>query len=1113
MTDDPRVQQLLEQLLDSDATPEEVCQSCPELLPTVRDRWQQMCHLRADLDALFPPSPEPETQSPARSPEDTSLPQVRGYEVEAVLGRGGVGIVYKARHRRLNRTVALKMLLAGAYAGPQELERFLREAEAEAGLRHPHIVQVHDVGEHDGRPYFTMELVEGGSLAEKLRGTPLPAREAAALLATLAEAVQVAHQGGIVHRDLKPANILLTADGTPKITDFGLARRLQGGAGLTQSGVPMGTPSYMAPEQARGQAHALGPAVDVYALGAILYECLTGRPPFKAETVSETVLQVISQEPAPPSRLNAKVPRDLETICLKCLDKDPARRYAGARALADDLRRFLEGRPIQARPVGWGGRLWRWGRRNPAAAALVAGSLLLVMALAGGGLWLERQLAGRRQAVEADLKEVAERQEQARWAEARAALERGEARLGGGGPGDLRRRLDQARHDLDLVVQLDDIHLNRVSSVEEEGFNNAPADADRDYERAFREAGLGKVHDDPAGVAARVRASAVRGALVAALDDWAVSVTDPGRRRWLLEVARRADPDPEGWRDRARDPRAWEDGAALAALAETAPVAGPSVQLLLALGERWHAKGGDATGFLRRVQREHPADFWANFTLANALKYRGPGEAISYFRVALAIRPGAAIASYDLGDVLKFQGWLDEALDYYRKALAIDPRDAKALTGLGNLLKDLGRLDEALAYFRQAVRDDPGNVWAHVNLGKALKQEGRLDEALGPYRQALALDPKNVAAPDGLRSVGMRQGRGEEVRLAWKKALEADPPGHEAWLGYAELCLFLGQEEEYRQARRALLGRFGASTDPFVAERIGQACLLLPASEDELRQAAALIDRAVAAGRSKPDWAYPYFLLAKGLAEYRLGRLDSAIAVLQGDASFVPGPHRGMVLAMALHHQGRTGEARHTLAAAVAAFDWSAAQADNPRTWMGHVLRREAEAMILPNLPAFLRGEYQPRDNDGRLALLGACQFANRTRALARLYADAFAAAPPLADDLGAGHRYHAARAAAQAGCGHGTDATGLGEGEGKRWRDQARRWLRADLAARARALDADPTAARGAVRAALARWRKEPDLACVRDPGELDRLAADERKEYLALWAEVAAVLARTEK
>ena len=236
----------------------------------------------------------------------TDLPRIRGYEVQGELGRGGMGVVYKAWHRRLNRAVALKMLLAGAYAGPQELERFLREAEAVAGLRHANIVQVHDVGDLDGRPYFTMEFVEGGSLAQKLAGTPQPAGQAAALVATTAEAIQVAHQSGIVHRDLKPANILLTADGTPKISDFGLARRLEDGGGLTAERRPDGHAELHGSRASPGQRDAIGPATDVYALGAILYEMLTGRPPFRAETAAATLQQVLTDEPVPPRRLNAE---------------------------------------------------------------------------------------------------------------------------------------------------------------------------------------------------------------------------------------------------------------------------------------------------------------------------------------------------------------------------------------------------------------------------------------------------------------------------------------------------------------------------------------------------------------------------------------------------------------------------------------------------------------------------------------------------------------------------------------------------------------------------------------------------------------------------------------
>jgi serine/threonine-protein kinase len=310
-----------------------------------------------------------------------------------------------------------------------------------------------------------------------------------------------------------------------------------------------------------------------------------------------------------------------------------------------------------------------------------------------------------------------------------------------------------------------------------------------------------------------------------------------------------------------------------------------------------------------------------------------------------------------------------------------------------------------------------------------------------------------------------------------------------------------------------LLDRFGETNDAFIAERVGRACLLLPDSEDEVKKSAALTDRAAAILGPTPPRLYANSRFALGLAQYRLGRWDSAIAIMTFEASEVMGPCPRLVVAMAQHRSGQPEAARKTMAAAVPSYDWRAAEADNRDAWICHILRREAETLILPNLPAFLDGKCQPQDNDERLALLGACQFMNRTRTMAGLYADAFAGAPSLADDLGAGHRYNAARAAALVGCGRGADATDLSEEERARWREQARQWLRADLAARARPLESDPKAARLGVREALTRWRKEPDLAGVRDPAELNQLAPDERKEYRALWAEVDALLARIEK
>jgi WD40 repeat protein/tRNA A-37 threonylcarbamoyl transferase component Bud32 len=338
-------------------------------------------------------------------------PHLPGYEILSELGRGGMGVVYKARQVKLDRVVALKVVLAGAHAAPTDLARFRAEAEAVARLQHPGIVQIHEVGEQDGLPFFSLEFCEGGTLARKLGGKPLQPAEAAALVEQVARAVHAAHRKGIVHRDLKPANVLLMEDGTPKVTDFGLAKRLDVEGGQTRSGAVMGTPSYMAPEQAEGKGKEVGRAADVYALGAILYECLTGRPPFQGPTSLETVMQVLAAEPVPPSRLQPKLPRDLEVITLECLRKEPGKRYASAEDLAEDLRRFREGEPIRARPAGRLERAWKWAKRRPAVAGLLAlGAAAAVSALAGG-IWYVRAAEQAQVAADMrDLRDLAERQ-------------------------------------------------------------------------------------------------------------------------------------------------------------------------------------------------------------------------------------------------------------------------------------------------------------------------------------------------------------------------------------------------------------------------------------------------------------------------------------------------------------------------------------------------------------------------------------------------------------------------------------------------------------------------------------------------------------------------------
>jgi WD40 repeat protein len=378
---------------DPNRTADHVAPSAPSP-PPAPDTSQQTPIGANETAESGPPGPPDATGAYQPGAGRGPVPEIPGYEIERELGRGGMGVVYRARQAALNRPVAIKMILGGRYTDALAQARFVVEAEVIARLAHPQIVQVYEFGRCDDQPFFVLEYVGGGSLAGRLAQGRLPAGEAAAVVAKLADGMAAAHQKGVVHRDLKPANVLLTGSGEPKVTDFGLAKI--GESDMTASGAVVGTPRYMSPEQAAGKTREVGTPTDVYALGAILYECLTGQPPFRADTAIATIQQVLTADPPRPRAIDPGVPADLETVCLKCLEKAPAKRYATADALAADLRAYLDGRPIAARPVGTAERFVKWVRRRPTLAALLAVTAASLVALPAGGLYFLDKLSFER---------------------------------------------------------------------------------------------------------------------------------------------------------------------------------------------------------------------------------------------------------------------------------------------------------------------------------------------------------------------------------------------------------------------------------------------------------------------------------------------------------------------------------------------------------------------------------------------------------------------------------------------------------------------------------------------------------------------------------------------
>lgn len=827
-------------------------------------------------ELVLPESLPEQAATPARGAEQRTLltsaptlepcavaPNLPDYEILQALGRGGMGVVYKARQTQLNRLVALKMLLGGHLASQEARLRFLIEAEIVARVRHPNIVQIYEVGTYQEQPFLALEFIDGGCLADQLTGQPQPPRAAARLLETLARAIHAAHLQGIVHRDLKPANILLTwsrapedptpvsdsparASGArlhetiPKITDFGLAK-LQGAADLTQPGTILGTPHYMAPEQASQTLGEVGPAADIFSLGAILYELLSGRPPFKEENTVSTIMKLTHEEAPRLHQLLPGLPRDLATICHKCLEKQPARRYASAVALADDLARFLRDEPIRARPVSTGERLWRWGRRNPMVATLAASVAVLLLASIGTFLWLSQERAKRAEQATRTLAERMERQAEAArgvhraldeakllqsqaerdndpftWKLALAAARRADGLLADADP-DLRRRVgdilqelaakstlaqeqqDQTNRDRKLVARLEELRLQMSVGRRDERFQWQTVETG--FAEAFRTYGVDAGVLEIAEAARRIkeRPPEVVLALAIGLDYW---VYAGWASAWEDAVGTDGTRVPNFLTMAAKLPY-WRKLLTLAKTVDPDPLRGQLRDAIASFNIREFSRLARAPEFLAAP----PA---TQAMAAQILtKIDTPDVVFALLHEAHRRRPDDFWLNFRLANYhtfLKNAPNRADGLRFATAALALRPDDPTTITTHAWSLFYAGRPAEAAQGLRLflARRPDKINVW--YDLGYMLAEADQPAEAEKCYRHLLTLQPGAVLAHNNLGNLLEVQNRLEEAQEAYRAAIRVSPNYYLPHRNLARLLAHQGKVEDalasYRQALR-----------------------------------------------------------------------------------------------------------------------------------------------------------------------------------------------------------------------------------------------------------------------------------------------------------------------
>jgi tetratricopeptide (TPR) repeat protein len=916
-------------------------------------------------------------------------------------------------------------------------------------------------------------------------------------------ALEYAHSLGIVHRDVKPGNLLVDEAGKLWVGDFGLAR-LGADAGLTMSGDLLGTLRYMAPEQALARHALVDHRADVYGLGATLYELMTLRPAVTAAERAEGLRQVAFEEPVAPRRLERAIPVELETVVLKCLAKNPDERYATAQELAEDLRHFLEDKPIRARRPGLVKRLRKWCRRHRALVGAAA-ALLVVAAVLGSlnGLWWVQRRAAAETDARAALNEAVEFCQEERWPEALSATRRAQAVLAGlGGDRDLRQHADELARDAQMGRRLEEARVRPAVDLE-------PRARDAAYADAFRWYGLDVDHLDPAEAAERIRASAIAAQLIAALDEWALMCA-PGmgqapKRMARLAVTRAADPDP--LRNLIRDVLEGKRRVGLQDLiARAKPQAlHPATAARLSGLVRADAPGGPwATSVLRQVRQRHPGDFWVNYELGlryMSLQPRQAEEAVRFFTAAVTLRPHSPGAHTNLGMALYHQGRLDEAIAECRTGTLLKDDEPAAHNDLGIALGANGQADQAIEEFQKAVNLKGDVALVHCNLAMALLGTGRPDKALVELRTATRLSTGFARAQVLIGKTLRSQGRIEEAITELRELirLTGDTPDARCELGTL-LCEckrdYDGAIEQFRKA--LCMDNTLARAHAGLGFALGEKGKWKEAMRED--RAAIALDGGNAGA---------HYNLAGDLR--RLGRFDEAFGELQEAIRCNPN------YAEAHCNLGHLLEQKGLFRDAAAEFRRGHALGTRKPGWTYPSLDwlREAELLggLEGKLAGVLAGEAKVSDPGELLGLARLCQLPCKGlhATAVRFYSAAFTARPALGQDLNQQHRYRAAFAAALAGTGHSNDAGALDERQRTRLRGQALGWLRADLAVYAGLANGGLPHARTLVQERLSHWRQDPDFAGVRGVA-LAKLPEAERDGWHKLWLDVDEVLARAQ-